>query len=78
MKTIVGELRQNPVDHAVLHEAEAVVPHVKTLDAIHLGSDLLRGLDDFVICTHDRAMKHVAGLLGLEVHDPVTDDPAST
>lgn len=63
------------LDHAVLMEAEAIVPHVKTLDAIHLASALRSGVEDIVVCTHDRAMATVAQELGLEVLDPVTDDP---
>lgn len=26
------------MDHAVLNQAEAILPHVRTLDAIHLGA----------------------------------------
>ena len=65
------------LDHAVLQEAEAIVPHITTLDAIHLASVLRSGLEDVVVCTHDQAMSAVARLLGLEIHDPVTDDPGS-
>lgn len=64
-----------PLDHAVLVEAEAIVPHVRTLDAIHLASALRSGLEDIVVCTHDRAMTVVARQVGLDVYDPVTDDP---
>ena len=66
-----------PIDHAVLLEAEAIVPHVKTLDAVHLASALRSGIDGIVVCSHDRTMTAVARLLGLEVHDPVTDDRVS-
>ena len=63
-----------PLDHAVvLHEAEAIVPHVRSLDAIHLGSALRSGLDDLVIVTHDSAVATVAATLGLRVLDPVID-----
>ena len=65
-----------PLDHAVLQEAEAIIPHLKTLDAIHVASALRSGAEDLVICTHDRAMASVARQLGLDVEDPVTDDPA--
>lgn len=65
-----------PLDHAVLQEAEAIVPHLKTLDAIHLASALRIGVEGIVVCTHDRAMASVARQLGLDVDDPVTDDPA--
>lgn len=64
-----------PLDHAILQEAEAIVPHVKTLDAIHLASALRSGVEDLVITTHDRNMASVAAELGFNTHDPVTDDP---
>lgn len=72
---VLDHLGTLPIDHAVLVEAEAIVPHVKTLDAIHLASALRSGMEDIVVCTHDRAMTSVARQLGLDVHDPVTDDP---
>jgi hypothetical protein len=65
--------RHIPLDDAVLHEAEAIVPHVRSLDAIHLGSALRSGLDDLVIVTHDSAVATVAATLGLRVLDPVID-----
>lgn len=67
-----------PLDHAVLQDAEAIVPHIKTLDALHLASALRSGVEDIVICTHDQTMQKVARMVGLDVHDPVTDDPSST
>ncbi|MEZ0365771.1 type II toxin-antitoxin system VapC family toxin [Mycobacterium sp. pUA109] len=60
-----------PLDHAVLQEAEAIVPHIRTLDAIHLASALRSGLDDLVITTHDVTMKSVAVTLGFRITDPV-------
>ena len=42
-----------PLDHAVLQEAEAIIPRIRTLDAIHLASALRSGLEDLVIVTHD-------------------------
>jgi predicted nucleic acid-binding protein len=60
-----------PLDHAVLQEAEAIIPHIRTLDAIHLASALRSGLDDLVITTHDVAMKSVAMALGFRIADPV-------
>lgn len=62
-----------PLDHAVLTGAEAIVPHVRTLDAIHLASALRTGLEDLVIVTHDARMQEVAGLIGFDVFDPCTD-----
>lgn len=64
-----------PVDHAVLQEAEAIVPAVKTLDAIHLASALRSGIEGLVLVTHDRAMERVAAEIGMRTLDPVTDDP---
>lgn len=60
-----------PLDHAVLIEAEAIVPHIRSLDAIHLGSALRSGLDGLIIVTHDETMARVAQQLGLRTHDPV-------
>lgn len=73
---VVDHVGTIALDHAVLQEAEAIVPHVRTLDALHLASALRSGVDAIVVTTHDTAMKSVAGLLGLAVHDPVSDDPA--
>ena len=59
-----------PLTDGVLAEAEAIVPHVKTLDAIHLASAVASGLD-CVIVTHDAAMKAAAEVIGYQVLDPV-------
>ncbi|GAA4905433.1 type II toxin-antitoxin system VapC family toxin [Tessaracoccus lubricantis] len=61
-----------PLDHAVLQEAEAIVPHIRSLDAIHLASALRSGIEDIVVCTHDARMKEVAAELGLGTLDPVS------
>ncbi|CAN5414577.1 type II toxin-antitoxin system VapC family toxin [soil metagenome] len=60
-----------PMDHAVLQEAEAIIPHIRSLDAIHLASALRSGLEDLVIVTHDATMKSVATAIGFHVSDPV-------
>lgn len=60
-----------PLDHAVLNGAEAIISHIRTLDAIHLASALRSGLDDLAVVTHDRTMATVAEELGFEVYDPV-------
>lgn len=54
----------------VLTIAESIVPHVKTLDAIHLASVIYTGLD-FTIATHDETMKRVCAELGYPTYDPV-------
>lgn len=59
-----------PLTEAVLRSAEAIGPHVKTLDAIHLASALVTGLD-LTVVTHDRQMKAAAEDLGFETYDPV-------
>ena len=61
-----------PLDHVVLQEADAIIPHVRTLDAIHLASALRSGLEDLVIVTHDTTMKSVAATIGFRIIDPVT------
>lgn len=60
-----------PLDHAVLTEAEAIVPHLRPLDAIHLASALRSGLEDITIVTHDHMMRDVAEQIGLQTYDPV-------
>jgi predicted nucleic acid-binding protein len=60
-----------PLDHSVLQEAEAIVPRIRTLDAIHLASALRSGLEDLVIVTHDTTMKSVAATIGFRITDPV-------
>ncbi|WP_230865568.1 type II toxin-antitoxin system VapC family toxin [Mycobacterium canetti] len=60
-----------PLDHAVLQEAEAIIPHVRTLDAIHLASALRSGLEDLAVVTHDTTMKSVAATIGFRITDPV-------
>lgn len=59
-----------PLTEAILQQAEAIIPHVKTLDAIHLASALAIGRDPVVV-THDATMHSVAVDLGLDTHDPV-------
>lgn len=59
-----------PVSEQVLAEAEAIVPHLKTLDAIHLASLIRTGMDAVVV-THDARMREVAELVGFAVFDPV-------
>ena len=62
-----------PLTSAILVQAEASVPHIKTLDAIHLATALNCGLDGLTVCTHDRNMTEVATILGLNTFDPVSD-----
>jgi predicted nucleic acid-binding protein len=59
-----------PISDAVLAQAEAIVPHIKSLDAIHLASLIHTGIDA-TVATHDATMAHVAELLGYPVIDPV-------
>ncbi|GGB15135.1 hypothetical protein GCM10011492_01000 [Flexivirga endophytica] len=68
---ITARLATIPVDHATLAGAEAIVPHVNPLDAIHPASALQSGLDDLIIVRHARNMSHVAQQLGFAVFDPV-------
>jgi predicted nucleic acid-binding protein len=61
-----------PVTEGVLAAAEAIEPHVKTLDAIHLGSVIAAGLDATIV-SHDAAMISAATSLGYRTFDPVTE-----
>lgn len=68
---IIDHIDVIPIDHAVLNEAEAIISHIRTLDAIHLASALRSGLEDLTVVTHDKNMATVAGQLGFAVFDPV-------
>lgn len=59
-----------PLTEATLTEAEAIVPHLKTLDAIHLASLIGTGLDA-TVATHDERVKMVAQEIGYNTFDPV-------
>ena len=61
-----------PVTIGVLAAAEALEPHVKTLDAIHLGSVIAVGLDATIV-THDNSMASAAAAIGYPTLDPVVD-----
>ncbi len=69
---VLDVLRLVPVTDGVLAATEAIEPHVKTLDAIHLGSVIAAGLDATVV-SHDAAMLAAAASLGYSTFDPVTD-----
>lgn len=61
-----------PVTEGVLAAAEAIQPHVKTLDAIHLGSVIAAGLDATIV-SHDAMMLAAATSLGYPTYDPVAE-----
>lgn len=61
-----------PITEGVLAAAEAIQPHVKTLDAIHIGSVIAAGLDA-VIVSHDTSMLAAATALGYQTFDPVIE-----
>lgn len=69
---ILDVLSLVPVTDGVLAAAEAIEPHLKTLDAIHLGSVIAAGLDATIV-THDTGMLAAATALGYPTHDPVTE-----
>lgn len=69
-EAVLDYLELMPLDAGVLTEAEAIVPHVKTLDAIHLASVIRSGLDCTIV-THDEVMKSVARVIGYPAFDPV-------
>lgn len=69
---ILDVLTLVPVSEGVLAAAEAIEPHVKTLDAIHLGSVIAAGLDATIV-THDTGMAAAAGSLGYPTIDPVEE-----
>jgi predicted nucleic acid-binding protein len=69
---ILDVLSLIPVTETVLAAAETIEPHIKTLDAVHLGSVIASGLDTTII-THDAGMKAAAERLGYPTHDPVLE-----
>lgn len=69
---ILDVLALVPVTEGVLAASEAIEPHVKTLDAIHLGSIIAAGLDATIV-SHDTAMIAAATSLGYPTLDPVRE-----
>lgn len=69
---VLDVLAQVPVTEGVLAASEAIEPHVKTLDAIHLGSVIAAGLDATIV-SHDAALIAAATSLGYPTFDPVTE-----
>ncbi len=67
----VAELTLLRVDDALITEAAAVRPHIKSLDALHLASAQRLGAGAATIVTHDSAMAKVADSLGFDTFDPV-------
>lgn len=59
-----------PITDGVLAAAEAIEPHLRTLDAVHLGSVIASGIDATVV-THDRTMRVAATTIGYPTFDPV-------
>lgn len=70
----VAELTLLGVDDALIHEAAAIRPHIKSLDALHLASAQRIGAGAVQMVTHDATMAKVADSLGFDVVDPVADD----
>ncbi|NLE98999.1 MAG: type II toxin-antitoxin system VapC family toxin [Propionibacterium sp.] len=58
------------IDDALMAEAAAIRPHVKTLDALHLASAQRVGVTNVTVVTHDATMLRVADALGFDVLDP--------
>jgi len=58
------------LEESVLAAAEAIGPHIKSLDAIHVATAVVSGLNPVVV-THDARMKAVLADFGLDALDPV-------
>lgn len=67
----LAELTLLRMDDALITEAAAIRPHLKSLDALHLASAQRVGTTAVTIVTHDMAMAQVADTLGFEVFDPI-------
>jgi len=59
----------------VFRAADAIEDRIKTLDALHLASALMIDDDNVTVVTHNATVARAARSVGLDVHDPVTDDP---
>ncbi len=59
------------VDDALIFEAAAIRPHLKSIDALHMASAQRLGAGSVTVVTHDASMARVADLLGCDVHDPI-------
>jgi len=69
---VLDALSLVPITDGVLAAAEAIEPHVKALDSIHLGSVIAAGLDATIV-SHDAGMLAAATSLGYPTHDPVME-----
>ena len=58
------------INDQLLRLAGTFVPHVKTLDSIHLATLVLADADA-TLATHDTTMSRVARQLGIKCHDPL-------
>ncbi|WP_029088015.1 type II toxin-antitoxin system VapC family toxin [Brevibacterium album] len=72
-EAFTAELTLLRVDDALLREAAAIRPHVKSLDALHLASAQRIGPGHVTVVTHDAAMARVADTLGFDVFDPAAE-----
>lgn len=63
------------IDDDVIHAASTISTgqHLRSLDAIHLGTATLLAPDGISVVSHDRRMKEVARGLGLSVVDPAEE-----
>lgn len=77
VEDFVGGLDVLAVDGALLREAVAILPHVKTLDAIHLATAQRVGAGNIAVVSHDANMLRVAEQLGFDTFDPVADSDHS-
>jgi predicted nucleic acid-binding protein len=66
------------IDNALMQVAEHLTGPVRAADAIHIASALRVGRRNCVFVTHDRLQATAALAEGLDVRDPVTDDPNGT
>jgi predicted nucleic acid-binding protein len=64
-----------PIDDVVHRKALAIPFHLSGADSIHVATAERLGKDFITLVTHDAQMAAAARSLGMEVLDPVTDDP---
>jgi len=72
-RAVTDRVAQISIDDGVLAAAAAIEPHVKSLDAIHLATCALIGLDSYVV-THDAGLAQAARAMGFRTFDPVVGE----
>ena len=74
-ETYLSKFSLREIDPGIMRRAENIRFQLRAGDAIHLATALDFGADNLVFVTHDAQQATAAKALGMQVQDPVTDDP---